>query len=309
MENRPDFYVLLGVEPTASLRDIQLAYRRRVQVIHPDRFDQAVMPDAWSQANRMLVELNAAYSTLSDPHRRRAYDQLHTGPSVTPTGTAARPSSKPAAPNPPVDTPPGAKFGISLRTIAALLISGLLVLWGVSQTVIEEKAVDQLFLAPPESRRSPVLSTNQTVVRPEPELVGCEPGTEATELPASGTVWRSDDQPPLAPLEVRTRGTEQHLVKLQRDGTTAAMILVRANATEETRMPLGTYSLKYASGKGDYWCGETARFPFGRQTSFHSARETFSFVQKAGGYSGYVLELFLQSNGNLATSRVSPADW
>jgi len=113
----------------------------------------------------------------------------------------------------------------------------------------------------------------------------------------------------LAPLEIKVRGSEQYLVKLERNGTVAAMLLVRANSVAKMLMTLGTYTLKYATGTGEYWCGETARFPFGRQTAYHRAGDTFSFVKQTDRYSGYVVELYLQSDGNLSTSRLSPQAW
>ena len=107
-------------------------------------------------------------------------------------------------------------------------------------------------------------------------------------------MWRSDKRTSLAPLEIKVRGSEQYLVKLERNGTVAAMMLVRANSIAKMRMPLGTYTLKYATGTGEYWCGETARVPFGRQTAYHRAGDTFSFVKQTDVYFGHVVELYLR---------------
>ena len=46
MQNHPDFYVLLGVDPSATPAEIQTAYRHRVQIVHPDRFKKSRMPEA-----------------------------------------------------------------------------------------------------------------------------------------------------------------------------------------------------------------------------------------------------------------------
>jgi hypothetical protein len=63
MRDRPDFSVVLGVEPSsATLVEIQAAYRQRVQVIHPDRFDRTRMPEAWAHD-----ELNASELWLGAP--------------------------------------------------------------------------------------------------------------------------------------------------------------------------------------------------------------------------------------------------
>lgn len=63
-------YEVLGVPSTASARDIKNAYREKARRVHPDRVSAS--DEAW--ASRQMAELNAAWSVLSDPARRRAYD-------------------------------------------------------------------------------------------------------------------------------------------------------------------------------------------------------------------------------------------
>ena len=70
-------YDVLGVSPTASTRDIKNAYRDKARRVHPDRV--AASDEQW--ASREMASLNEAWSVLSDPVRRRAYDDsLRTPP-------------------------------------------------------------------------------------------------------------------------------------------------------------------------------------------------------------------------------------
>ncbi|GAK62688.1 DnaJ-domain-containing protein [Moesziomyces antarcticus] len=61
-----DYYKVLGVDKTASDRDIKRAYRKRAQKIHPDKH-----PDKHAE----FLELSDAYQTLSDAEMRKIYDR------------------------------------------------------------------------------------------------------------------------------------------------------------------------------------------------------------------------------------------
>merc|ERR1719225_2122543 len=60
-------YEILGVKRTAAPEEIKKAYRRLVKDHHPDK-NKA--PDAQDK----FVKLTKAYELLSDPERRRMYD-------------------------------------------------------------------------------------------------------------------------------------------------------------------------------------------------------------------------------------------
>ncbi|WP_171115740.1 MULTISPECIES: J domain-containing protein [unclassified Streptomyces] len=67
-----DHYAVLGVEPTASARQITSAFRRLVRALHPD-----TNPDR-TTADGRLTEVMDAYGTLHDPALRAAYDAHRT---------------------------------------------------------------------------------------------------------------------------------------------------------------------------------------------------------------------------------------
>jgi molecular chaperone DnaJ len=76
MTQARDLYQVLGVPPDASGEDIKRAYRKLARQYHPD-----VSQDP--EADRRFKEINLAYQTLSDPHKRRQYDMFG-GEGLTP---------------------------------------------------------------------------------------------------------------------------------------------------------------------------------------------------------------------------------
>jgi len=62
-------YELLQIAPEASPQELRQAFRRLSKHYHPDT---TALPEA--QAREGFRRLQAAYLTLSDPERRRAYD-------------------------------------------------------------------------------------------------------------------------------------------------------------------------------------------------------------------------------------------
>ena len=64
-----DYYSILGVSKDASEQDIRKAYKKQSMQHHPDRGGN----------EEKFKQVNEAYSTLKDPHKRDVYDQQQTG--------------------------------------------------------------------------------------------------------------------------------------------------------------------------------------------------------------------------------------
>ena len=73
VEQKRDYYEVLGVTREASPDEIKRAYRKAALQHHPDRSSEADAEDKFKEASE-------AYEVLSDPERRTRYDRFgHAG--------------------------------------------------------------------------------------------------------------------------------------------------------------------------------------------------------------------------------------
>ena len=71
MAGKKDYYEVLGVSKTATDEELKKAYRKLAKKYHPD-----ANPDNKKEAEMKFKEINEAYETLSDPQKRKMYDQF-----------------------------------------------------------------------------------------------------------------------------------------------------------------------------------------------------------------------------------------
>lgn len=113
----------------------------------------------------------------------------------------------------------------------------------------------------------------------------------------------------VAPLAIKTssNGGYHYFVKIVNVDSHQEMgsYFIRSGEVLEMKIPLGTYEVKYASGKQWYGTG----FLFGPETRYSKADSLFTFSFDGYEYSGYTIELIMQRNGNLRTSGIQPNQW
>ena len=89
-----NYYFILGVSTNATSEEIRAAYRQQAKDLQPDYYGQDSEP---------FFDLQEAYAILSDPARRRAYDDVR---GQTPSRrTSHGPEVKPLVPQRPIPEP------------------------------------------------------------------------------------------------------------------------------------------------------------------------------------------------------------
>lgn len=116
-----------------------------------------------------------------------------------------------------------------------------------------------------------------------------------------GPMWGQD----VAEFTLKTASGSNYFVKLEDEfGRPVRAYFVRGGSTISNLVPLGTFTLKYASGQ--WWCGEQELF--GVDTSTNEADDTFSFERNDApdGYtlSQWTVELISRPGGNLRTHAI-----
>jgi hypothetical protein len=129
----------------------------------------------------------------------------------------------------------------------------------------------------------------------------------AVSPPAHGDTRRHLDVDAVAPLEINTSYGGYYFIKMvdTSSGREELELFIHGGRTIEIKMPLGTYTMKYATGKT--WYGR--EHLFGLDTVYSEASSSFDFTQDYSGYSGYTVTLYKVSNGNMQTKSINASQF
>jgi curved DNA-binding protein CbpA len=275
-------YDNLKVTRDAPLPVIQASFRALSKQYHPDVNKN---PDA----ARIMTLINEAYGVLSDPKVRHEYDQRIAAAEAS----LNRDTTESVATVTPIREAKNARRG---RAAMATLLLAPLVILVVGVSV-------------------------KNFISPDPKLIPLEGNpfdpldieTPAYAAPAVVPIQEGEQEvltknERVAPISFETpQGTTNYYIKIieKATGVTAVTLYVRAGSMYETKVPLGLYEVRYASGHS--WYGP--KNLFGVDTFYGKLDEDFSFQQSGGEVSGWRVELINQPHGNLRTSKIQPADF
>lgn len=203
-------YTLLGLHPSASVREIRQTYRELSKLYHPDT---TALPNAI--ATEKFQRINEAYATLSNPDRRTVYDQKIGYSRVVvaqPLPTLNKPQPSSSAYLDPTDRPLSAGeifalFILGLTFVACLVLAVTIGLTRgeaafkplVAQDPVIQKAFEMLH--PQDSRGEPKPDFSPLIEPPiiEPPRSNPEPSPANATNTATAT---SEGNTPQDPLEV-----------------------------------------------------------------------------------------------------------
>lgn len=155
----------------------------------------------------------------------------------------------------------------------------------------------------PRNKGLPTATTASSYAQPVPAFDQPEQA-----LPTTGSNNASTNKG-VAPLRIKTSsaGGYHYFVKIVNTANNSPLgsYFIRSGGVLNINVPLGTYEIRYASGRK--WYGTD--YLFGPETTYNKADSLFTFSFNGYQYSGYTVELIMQQNGNLSTSGIAPNQW
>lgn len=163
-----------------------------------------------------------------------------------------------------------------------------------------------------DSRSSEDIHARNTPLADTP-LILTDLSTQSTKhinepWPSNGEiVWYGDLKVGIAPFEIKSSFGSNYFLKLAdaNTGEDVMGIFVTGGSSLNMKVPLGTYTVKYATG--DKWYDYDKYF--GQDTIYTKADGLFNFRNENDKVTGYKVTLYSVKNGNLKTMKIQAKDF
>ena len=335
------FYDILGVKSNATQEEIRAAYLAQIKYFHPD-----VFPGNPEIAKVKTVQLNEAYSVLSDSEKRRQYDAYVNAVAAARAASAAqrRPSPAREAEQHRDPTDADEKPESHAAAIFAILaVAGLTIFLLFSIGIANSRKNAEAGFAPssssasmstaqdnsqktwqhnPSSPSKPAASFEDSFApnslvsniagsvsapQSDAEPAKEEEVTPALPLPENGQIVYTNGEAGVAPLEIVTTGSSNYLIKLKKRYIGSDVMSFFVRGGSTVEVDVPLGTYDLYYATGQNWYGEEALF--GEKTRYYKATEPFEFYEEDGYVNGWTVELFLQQNGNLETDTIDPEEF
>jgi len=296
MKPEENYYEILGVAADASQEEITRVFKQALKEL----------PEDPAEAAERRNHLEEVFYILGDEMRRFEYDRVKLNKKIPAlNGDTKPPLSEPAKDagtfrhNQPLsqqdqyynrltNASRNRKAGSDKKPSAWVLAGLFLFIYVFGKAWLPGDVPDPL----PESL--PAVDSNSYM--PQPDIL-------PLELPPGGEVHYYTGGEPLAPFSIHTAEGSNYFIKLvdRNTGAEVMTVFVRGGEWVETKVPLGNYEFRYASGKD--WYGE--EYLFGTGTVCVKAEKEFDFYNDGMGIMGHTVSLIKQADGNLPTRPIT----
>ena len=123
----------------------------------------------------------------------------------------------------------------------------------------------------------------------------------------SGKMLKTAAGSKVAPLKIKVgKGQNYYLYfKNSKTPSNSFAFYLKSGKSKTMNVPLGTYTLYYATGKT--WYGK--KYKFGNATSYHKLDKKVKFYISGNRYMGHSIKLYSVENGNVTTSGVGEGEF
>lgn len=295
MKSEDNYYEILGVSVESDQQEITRAFKQALKEL----------PENPVEAAKRRDQLEKSYYFLGDELRRFEYDRMKFNKKLPvssadnkplfsePTSASNALRRKESFPQYPSSSSPGPDRGNigghneDKRPNPAILIGLFLFVFVLGKVWLPGDVPS----SPP--RNMPAFNYNWP-----------QPAFDPLKLPPNGEVHYYITSQPMAPFSIDTAEGANYFIKLVdgESGAVAVTIFVRGGELVETKIPLGNYKFRYASGYD--WYGE--EYLFGAGTICAKADKDFHFYQYDQGVMGHKVSLIKHVDGNLHTRQIDP---